>query len=265
MQVINLLSNVFRKAHKREWQIVMKSMEFAQQILNKNAKLHREYRAVAFDQLAGFYGANGRRAPKIWQFQDENYATILDLIHAIPIHLVESMSVNLQYKEGVCMRIDPLGAYVHTKSKESPRIELFMDKLIENADSSEHFVWLATMTIFHELAHAALDIFNNNRYLTGRYTDHEQVSFASMYGKWREESMATAVTLRLIRDAGKSFKPFYEFAEDYFRRQAPEYSLGLHLIDFEYFDFQSVTDAKRFGIEPEEQSEWLYLMQSKIK
>ena len=263
MQVINLLSNASRKAHKKEWQIVMKSMQLAQQVLNKNTQLHREYRAVAIDQLAGFYGANGRRAPKIWQFQDENYATILDLIHAVPIHLVESMPENLPYKEGVCIRIDSLGAYIHTKSNESPRIELFMDKLIENADTTEHFVWLVTMTIFHELAHAALDIFNNNRYLTGRYTDHEQVSFASKYGKWREESMATAVTLRLIRDAGKKFASLYEFVKDYFSRQEPEYVLGLHLIDFEYFDFQVVTDGKRFGIDPEEQSEWLYLMQSK--
>lgn len=265
MQVINLLSNAFRKAHKKEWQIVMKSMELAQQILNKNAKLHREYRAVAFDQLAGFYGANGRKAPKIWQFQDENYANIINLIHTVPIHIVESMPENLPYKEGVCIRIDSLGAYIHTKSNELPRIELFMDKLIENADTTELFVWLVTMTIFHELAHAALDIFNNNRYLTGRYTDHEQVSFASKYGKWREESMATAVTLRLIRDAGKKFAPLYEFVKDYFSRQEPEYVLGLRLIDFEYFDFQAVTDGKRFGIDPEEQSEWLYLMQSKIK
>ncbi len=264
MQVINLLSNAFRKAHKKEWQIVMKSMELAQQILNKNTKLHREYRAVAIDQLAGWYGSKGRRAPKIWQFQDENYATIIDLIHAIPIHLVESMPANLPYKEGVCMRIDQLGAYIHTKSKESPRVELFMDKLIETADSSEHFVWLVTMTIFHEMAHAALDIFNNNRYLTSRYTDHEQVSFASKYGKWREESMATAVTLRLIRDAGKRQTPFYEFAKDYYSRQEPEYVLGLHLIDFEYFDFQAVTDGKRFGVEPEEQSEWLEAMRSRL-
>ena len=75
--------------------------------------------------------------------------------------------------------------------------------------------------------------------------------------------MATAVTLRFIRDAGKRFEPFYEFAKDYFSHQEPEYVLGLHLIDFEYFDFQAVTDGKRFGVEPEEQSEWLYLMQSK--
>lgn len=264
MQVINLLSDASRKAHKKEWQIVMKSMMLAQQILNKNTHMHREYRAVAIDQLMISYDKR-HRLPKIWQFQDANYANIIDLIHTIPIHFVESMSPDLPHIESICTRIDPLGAYIHTKTTESPRVELFFDKLIENADTIEHFVWLVTMTIFHEMAHAALDIFNNNRYLTGRYTDHEQVSFASKYGKWREESMATAVTLRLIRDAGKSFRPFYEFAEDYFRRQAPEYSLGLHLIDFEYFDFQSVTDAKRFGIEPEEQSEWLYLMQSKIK
>lgn len=263
MQVINRLSDASRKAHKKEWQIVMKSMEIALKIMSKNTKLQREYRAVAIDQLAGYYGTKGRRLPKIWQFQDENYANIINLIHTVPIHIVESMPANLPYKEGVCMRFDSLGAYIHTKSNESPHIELFFDKLLENADTTEHLVWLVTMTIFHEMAHAALDIFNNNRYLTGRYTDHEQVSFASKYGKWKEESMATAVTLRLIRDAGKSFRPFYEFAEDYFRRQAPEYVLGLHLIDFEYFDFQSVTDGKRFGIDPEEQSEWLYLMQSK--
>lgn len=232
-------------------------MELAQQILNKNTPLHREYRAVAIEQLAGYYGTKGRRLPKIWQFQDENYANIINLIHAIPIHIVESMPANLSYKEGVCMRIDPLGAYIHTKSNESPHIELFFDKLLENADTTEHLVWLVTMTIFHEMAHAALDIFNNNRYLTGRYTDHEKVSFASKYGKWKEESMATAVTLRLIRDAGKSFKPFYDFAKDYFSRQEPEYVLGIRLIDFDYLNFQSVTDAKRFGIDPEEQSEWL--------
>lgn len=257
MQVINLLSDASRKTHKKEWKIVLKSIQLALQILNKNTKLQREYRAVAIDQLAGYYGTKGRRLPKIWQFQDENYANIINLIHTVPIHMVESMPANLPYKEGVCMRIDPLGAYLHKKPIESPHIELFLDKFIENADTTEHFVWLVTMTIYHELAHAALDIFNNNRYLTSRYTDHEQVSFASKYGKWREESMATAVTLRLIRDAGKSFRPFYEFAEDYFRRQAPEYSLGLRFIDLDCLDFHTVTDGKRYGIDPLEQSEWL--------
>ena len=75
--------------------------------------------------------------------------------------------------------------------------------------------------------------------------------------------MATAVTLRIIRDAGKVFKPFFEYAKDYFSRQEPEYVLGIHLIDFDFLDFLGITEEKRFGIEPEEQAEWLYLMQSK--
>lgn len=75
--------------------------------------------------------------------------------------------------------------------------------------------------------------------------------------------MATAVTLRLIRDAGKRFAPFFGFVNDYYSHQAPEYVLGLQLIEFDNLDFQSVTDAKRFGIDPEEQTEWLYHMQSK--
>ena len=264
MQVINQLSQAFREEQWRECNASLSAgMLLALKVLSKNKELQKSFRPIIAEQVTRTYRIEGPKKPAIWQFQDENYANIINLIHTVPIHIVESMSVNLPYKEGVCMRIDPLGAYIHTKSKESPRIELFMDKLIENADSSEHFVWLVTMTIFHEMAHAALDIFNNNRYLTGRYTDHEQVSFASKYGKWREESMATAVTLRFIRDAGKRFEPFYEFAKDYFSHQEPEYVLGLHLIDFEYFDFQAVTDGKRFGVEPEEQSEWLYLMQSK--
>ena len=71
MQVINRLSDASRKAHKKEWQIVMKSMEIALKIMSKNTKLQREYRAVAIDQLAGYYGTKGRRLPKIWQFQGE--------------------------------------------------------------------------------------------------------------------------------------------------------------------------------------------------
>lgn len=69
--------------------------------------------------------------------------------------------------------------------------------------------------------------------------------------------MATAVTLRLILDAGKKYHPFYEFAREYFFNQPREYALGLRFIDFDYLDFHTVTDGKRYGIDPLEQSEWL--------
>ena len=33
--------------------------------------------------------------------------------------------------------------------------------------------------------------------------------------------------------------------------------------NFDYMDFHSVTGDKRYGVDPEEQSEWINLMQSK--
>ena len=57
------------------------------------------------------------------------------------------------------------------------------------------FKYLLTKVLIHELAHAALDIFN-----LVDAPSSEKVFYDTDFGKWREESMANAVALRIIKD-----------------------------------------------------------------
>lgn len=164
---------------------------------------------------------------------------ILKLLYNIPIRLKK------ENKE-----INELGAYFSNENGNSPYIELYVDKILESANGKD-FKWLFTKVLIHELAHAALDI--NNCVCYGNVT--EKVLYSEKFGKWREESMANAVALRVIRDYGD--KSFYDYSEDFMLQQDPEYALGVKMVDWDYSDFCSVMDGKRNGVDEALKDEWL--------
>lgn len=186
---------------------------------------------------------------QIWKFEDERYENIAALIHTIPIYLRDSKPKEIRDENSI---LDPLGAYYSNRKGDSPYIELFLSAIDNSANNDEnHFKWLFTKVLIHELAHAALDIFNlerNNKAI-------EKVQYSSEYGKWREESMANAVALRIIRDYGN--KDFYDYAKQFMKSQTSEYALGVLMEDFGYWDFRSVFDSKEQGVDSNLQQEWL--------
>lgn len=125
-----------------------------------------------------------------------------------------------------------------------------IDNSINNDEN--HFKWLFTKVLIHELAHAALDIFNLER---NNSSVKEKIQYFSKFGRWREESMANAVTLKIIRDYGN--KAFYYYAKLFMQSQAAEYALGVLMEDFGYWDFRSVFDSKEQGVDYNLQQKWL--------
>lgn len=177
-----------------------------------------------------------------------HYENVANLLHTIPIYLRDSRPE--RGEEGGI--VDPLGAYYPNRNNDNPYIELYMSNIDSQAGNDNlHFKWLFTTVLIHELAHAAMDIFNHvHCHLTV-----EKVQYFTPFGKWREESMANAVALRIIRDYGD--KKFYDYAKQYMRSQPAEYALGVLMEDFGYLDFRSVVDGKVHGVHQNLQSEWL--------
>lgn len=177
---------------------------------------------------------------------EEKRDYILNLLYNIPIRLRKSKP----QKGNEDNIVDLLGAYFSDKKGNSPYIELYVDTILEYA-SGKDFKWLFTKVLIHELAHAALDINNCVCYgnVTGKVHYHED------FGKWREESMANAVALRVIRDYGD--KSFYDYSEKFMLQQDPEYALGVKMVDWDYSDFCSVMDGKRNGVDEALKDEWL--------
>ena len=183
------------------------------------------------------------------------YENIATLIHTIPIYLrVDNTKSD---ETGI---IELLGAYYpivpnNTNIKrESPYIELFLTPINDAANGNDtHFKWLFTKVLLHELAHAALDIYN----IEGFQNVTEQVSYMTPFGKWREESMANAVALNIIHIYGR--KKFYRYAKDFILTKQPgEYKLGALLEEeFEHWDFYSVISGKIHGVDSVLQQEWL--------
>ena len=188
------------------------------------------------------------RSP-IWKFEDDRYENIAALVHTIPIYLRDSKP-EVRDENAI---VDPLGAYYSNRKGDSPYVELYLTAIDSSAQNNEkQFKWLFTKVLIHELAHAALDIFN----LEGNDKAIEKVRYSSEFGRWREESMANAVALQIIKRSGN--KDFYDYAKQFIMQsQSAEYALGVLMEDFGYWDFRSVFDSKKRGVDSYLQQEWL--------
>ena len=201
--------------------------------------------------IRGVHSSHNTTLPllPIWKFEDTRYENIATLIHTIPIYLRDSKPKEIRDENSI---IDLLGAYYSNRKGDSPYIELFLSAIDNSINNDEnHFKWLFTKVLIHELAHAALDIFNLER----NNSVIEKIHYFSEFGRWREESMANAVTLRIIRDYGN--KDFYDYATQFMQSQPAEYALGVLMEDFGYRDFRSVFDSKKQGVDSNLQQKWL--------
>ena len=202
--------------------------------------------------IRGVHSSHNTALPlsPIWKFENAGYENIATLIHTIPIYLRDSKPEEIRDENSI---IDLLGAYYSNRKGDSPYIELFLSAIDNSINNDEnHFKWLFTKVLIHELAHAALDIFNLER---NNSSVKEKIQYFSKFGRWREESMANAVTLRIIRDYGN--KDFYDYATQFMQSQPAEYALGVLMEDFGYWDFRSVFDSKEQGVDYNLQQKWL--------
>ena len=205
------------------------------------------YRQIIF----GVHSSHNTTLPlsPIWKFEHTGYENIATLIHTIPIYLRDSKPEEIRDENSI---IDLLGAYYSNRNGDSPYIELFLSAIDNSINNDEnHFKWLFTKVLIHELAHAALDIFN----LEGNNSVIEKIHYFSEFGRWREESMANAVTLKIIRDYGN--KDFYDYATRFMKSQPAEYALGVLMEDVRYLDFISVFNPKKLGVDSNLQQKWL--------
>lgn len=174
------------------------------------------------------------RPTPIRKFTRASYRNIVSLLHTIPVYLRKNKRDD---DEGG----DLLGAYY--PDTNNPYIELYMQDIWEAAKENDlHYKWLLTKVLIHELAHAALDVYNLEN---GEYIE-EKVKYSTEFGKWREESMANAITLRIIREFDDS--AFYAYAKEFMLHQPDRYALGVLLENFEDLDYDSVLEAKYMGV-----------------
>ena len=208
-------------------------------------------RSTCHQIICGVHSSHNTTLPlsPIWKFEHTGYENIATLIHTIPIYLRDSKPEEIRDENSI---IDLLGAYYSNRKGDSPYIELFLSAIDNSINNDEnHFKWLFTKVLIHELAHAALDIFNLER----NNSVIEKIHYFSEFGRWREESMANAVTLQIIRDYGN--KDFYDYATLFMQSQPAEYALGVLMEDFRYWDFRSVFDSKEQGVDSKLQQKWL--------
>lgn len=185
-------------------------------------------------------------------FELVGYANVANLLHTIPIYLRDKYVEDTEViDEGKI--IDLLGAYYPNKKADNPYIELFMTPILESTGGNdEHFKWLFTKVLIHELLHAALDL--NNCELSRNLND--RVLYSTEFGKWREESMANALTLRIIKEYGD--KAFYDYAKAFMLAQPQEYALGVRMEDFgDYWDVRHYMDSKKDGVNDQLKDIWL--------
>ena len=83
-------------------------------------------------------------------------------------------------------------------------------------------------------------IWNRNEFVNNSVI--EKIHYFSEFGRWREESMANAVTLRIIRGYGN--KDFYDYAKQFMQSQPAEYALGVLMEDFGSWDFRNVFENR---------------------
>ena len=219
--------------------------------------LERDYYRDYYDEIeieiiCGVHSSHNTTLPlsPIWKFRKPRYENIATLIHTIPIYLRDSKPEEIRDENSI---IDLLGAYYSNRKGDSPYIELFLSAIDNSINNDEnHFKWLFTKVLIHELAHAALDIFNLER---NNSSVKEKIQYFSKFGRWREESMANAVTLKIIRDYGN--KDFYDYATRFMKSQPAEYALGVLMEDVRYLDFISVFNLKELGVDSNLQQKWL--------
>ena len=193
---------------------------------------------ISFDQCL--------RPTPIRKFTQASYRNIVSLLHTIPVYL---RAKNTRDDEG-----DLLGTY--HPDKNNPYIELYMQDIWDAAKANDlHYKWLLTKVLIHELAHAALDVYNLEN---GEHIE-EEVKYYTEFGKWREESMANAITLRIIREADDT--AFYAYAKEFMLQQPDRYALGVLLENFEDLDFDSVLEAKYMGVPVKFAEEWMAYVQ----
>ena len=182
----------------------------------------------------------------IRKFTRASYRNIVSLLHTIPVYL---RAENKSREEG-----DLLGIY--HPDKNNPYIVLYMQDIWDAAKANDlHYKWLLTKVLIHELAHAALDVYNLEN---GEHIE-EEVKYSTEFGKWREESMANAITLRIIREFDDT--AFYAYAKEFMLQQLDGYALGVLLENFEDLDFDSVLEAKYMGVPVKFAEEWMEYVQ----
>lgn len=209
------------------------------------------------------------------KFENGKYENIAVLLHSVPIYLRDDDTRPIHYQEQYeeIRIVDPLGAYISRGTYKTPYIELYLTKIYRaakkfyeiytrnewfdrNPTVEEGFKMLLTKVLFHELAHAALDIFNLEV-----PPSSDKLSSCSEFRKWREESMANAVALRIIKDKrirGNSNDKIYNYVKTFMLEMQPdEYALGVLMEDFDADDFNSVFEAKIKGVDPMLQQQWL--------
>lgn len=148
--------------------------------------------------------------------------------------------------------VDPLGAYF--SDDNHPYIELYISRIEKAAHhyaDPNTFRWLFSKVLIHELVHASMDLHNWTHF---EKNGIEKIKYSTIFGKWREESMANAMTLQII----KNFKDvnFYNFAKTFMLSQPSEYALGVLMEDMNY-SFYRYVESKKSGIHKKLQSEWL--------
>lgn len=186
---------------------------------------------------------------KIWQVDDFDYENISHFAHTIPIYLRKNRPELID--DGSITTSDKLGFYCHPNHKKSPYIELFLKDIERNAGVGiKKFMWLLTKVLLHELSHAVIDIYN----IRG-FNGEDKMPYTYKFGKWREESMANAITLYIINKYGP--RNLYNYSYKFMRRQPKEYMLGTKIKDVEYWGLRSIYINKLYGAEENLKKKWL--------
>lgn len=185
----------------------------------------------------------------MWKYRYFDYNNISVFVHTVPIYLRDSNPRDIEKDN-----IDLFGSYYKSQRGKSPYIELYLTEINKYSGKDDlQFKWLSAKTLIHEMAHAALDILNWNGFNPRK---KEKVLYNTEFGRWREESMANAITLRIIKDSGD--KLFYKYAKQFMlTHQPPEYALGVKMVNFTNHDLASVALSKELGVNSKLQKSWL--------
>ena len=184
------------------------------------------------------------------------YENIATYVQTIPINLKKKDETSKKDYRRENAIVEEFGAYFQKIGQYSGYIELYVDRIYDLANKEDKkFKWLFTITLIHELAHAVLDILNLE--IIAHQVD--KISYNTDFGKWREESMANAIALRIIKEFGD--KDFYNYARFFMLTQPAEYALGVLMEDFDYWDMRSVIDNKYEGVSQDLQDEWMKYVQ----
>lgn len=226
----------------------LKTFSFIREVFRPIAKeLDENYNLSLLNALPKPQSWSIPLAP-IWQFSKSNYYTVIaNLLHTIPIYLRAQRPEEWDEEDIV----ETLGAYFCSKNCESPYIEIYVPSIFDSVKNDEEYKWLFTLVLIHELAHATLDIRNYEQY----NTPIQKVDYNTEFGKWREESMANALALHLIKHC--EIQDFYDYALNFVLRQPAEYALGAkygELREWDYFIFMS---SKEDGVDVDLQKLWL--------